>query len=44
MCVCGVNHGAGADVRAWVGAVRLTVGGVCLGVGGCGWLGCPGCV
>ena len=35
MCVCGVNHGAGADVRGWVGAVRLTVGGC---VFGCWWL------
>ena len=33
--VCGVNHGAGADVRGWVGAVRLTVGGC---VFGCWWL------
>ena len=35
MCVCGVNHGAGADVRGWVGAVRLTVGGC---VFECWWL------
>ena len=46
MCVCGVGHGAGADVRGWVGAVRMLacarLGATAMCVcsdGSCPWLG-----